>query len=305
MTSITVKAPASVSNVVCGFDCLGFAITEPYDVITLTRLDRPEIVILPDERFGLPTDPEKNIAGVALNALVEASGIDHGFEIKIDKTIKPGSGIGSSAASVCGTVFAANKLLDDRFSVDDLIEFAMAGEMAASGSRHADNVAPCMLGGFTLVRSVDPLDIIKLNSPELTVVVLHPQIEIRTADARALLPAAIALHDAVGYWSNLGAFVAALNAGDHGAMSRAMADEIIEPVRQKLIPRFESVRNAAMDAGAIGGGISGSGPSLFFLCADGATANMVETAAAKEFARNDISFNTYVSPIERVGVSVI
>ena len=197
MDSVRVHAPATVSNVVCGFDCLGFALSEPFDEITVRKIDDPVIRISHTDDFGLPTDPEKNVAGVALRAMLNAIEADFGFDVEITKNIKPGSGIGSSSASSCGTVVAANHLLGDRFSKLELAEFAMEGEKLASGARHADNVAPCIFGGFTLVRSADPLDVVSIDFPSLFAVVIHPQIEIRTADARAILPKQIPLADAI------------------------------------------------------------------------------------------------------------
>ena len=265
MQEIKIHAPATVSNVVCGFDCLGFALSEPYDEMTVRRIKEQTVHISNHDDYGLPTDPDRNVAGVALNALLAAAGLDHGFEVEITKNIKPGSGIGSSAASACGAVVAANRLLDDRFSKVELVEFAMAGEMLASGSRHADNLAPCIYGGFTLVRSTEPLDIVMLDFLPLFATVIHPQIEIKTSEARAILPQQVPLADAIRNWSNLGALVAALAKGDYSLLARSMEDMIVEPVRKSLIPKFDEVKAASLDAGAIGGGISGSGPSVFML----------------------------------------
>jgi homoserine kinase len=263
MDEITVRTPATVSNVVCGFDCLGFALSEPYDEMTVRKSDRAAVSIAHHDNYGLSTEPAQSVAGVALEALIDAASLDHGFEIEITKRIKPGSGIGSSAASACGAVVAANHLIGDRFSKLDLVEIAMAGEMLASGSRHADNLAPCIYGGFTLVRSTDPLDFVELEFPPLFATVIHPQIEIKTSEARALLPQQVPLTQAVRNWSNLGAFVAALARGDYDLMRRSMHDEIVEPVRRALIAKFDEVKEAGLIAGAIGGGSSGSGPSIY------------------------------------------
>lgn len=305
MQEITVRAPATVSNVVCGFDCLGFALDSPFDEITLRVSSTRGISIINEDTFGLPSDPKVNVAGVALAAILEASGVDHGFELISRKSIKPGSGVGSSAASACGAVVAANELLGSRYSRKELVNFAMAGEELASGSRHADNVAPCIFGGFVLVRSVDPLDVVPLDCPPLWAAVIHPQIEIKTAEARALLPGKVPLRSAVRNWSNLGAFVAALEKGDTGLMARSMVDEIVEPVRGTLIPRFADVRRAALAAGALGGGISGSGPSMFMLCEDRSSAVEVEAAMAAAFRGEGIDFNTHVSPIAPDGARPI
>ena len=305
MQEIKIHAPATVSNVVCGFDCLGFALSEPYDEMTVRRIKEQTVRISNHDDYGLPTDPAKNVAGVALNALIAAACLDHGFEVEITKNIKPGSGIGSSAASACGAVVAANRLLDDRFSKVELVEFAMAGEMLASGSRHADNLAPCIYGGFTLVRSTEPLDIVTLDFLPLFATVIHPQIEIKTSEARAILPQQVPLADAIRNWSNLGALVAALAKGDHGLISRSMEDTIIEPVRKSLIPKFDEVKAASLAAGALGGGISGSGPSVFMLSETEATAEKVESAMRYVYNPTGIAYNTHVSRIHPDGVRFV
>jgi homoserine kinase len=302
MQSIKVFAPATVSNVVCGFDCLGFALEQPFDELIVSKTDEPTIRIEHTDDFGLPTDPDKNIAGVALRALINAAGIDHGFKVQITKHIKPGSGIGSSAASACGAVVAGNRLIGDRFSKNELVELAMAGEMLASGARHADNLAPCIFGGFTLVRSLDPVDIVSLDFPPLFATILHPQIEIKTSEARAMLPKEIPLKTAVQNWSNLGALVAALEKGDYQLLARSLEDHIIEPVRKSLIPKFDDCKAAALKAGALGGGISGSGPSIFMLSATGREAERVETAIVNVYRRTAIAFHTYISGIALDGV---
>jgi len=305
MGEIRVLAPATVSNVVCGFDCLGFALAAPHDEMTVRKVDERTVRIINHDDYGLPTDPAKNVAGIALNALLDAVEADFGVEVEITKHIKPGSGIGSSAASACGAVVAANRLLGDRFSRADLVEFAMAGEMVASGSRHADNLAPCIYGGFTLVRSTDPLDIVELDFPPLFATIIHPQIEIKTSEARAMLPGHVPLKDAVRNWSNLGALVAALAKGDHALISRSLGDTIIEPVRKSLIPKFDEVKAASLAVGALGGGISGSGPSIFMLSTTNETAKSVEEAMSDVYSATTIEFNTYVSDIRPEGVRFI
>jgi homoserine kinase len=304
MDEIKVLAPATVSNVVCGFDCLGFALEEPFDEMTVRKIGGRAIRIVHHDDFGLPTDAEQNVAGVALQALIDAAKLDHGFEVEITKHIKPGSGIGSSSASACGAVVAANHLIGERFTKLELVDLAMAGEMLASGSRHADNLAPCIYGGFTLVRSPEPLDIVELDFPELYATVIHPQIEIKTSEARAMLPKDVPLREAVRNWSNLGSLVAALAKGDYGLISRSMVDTIVEPVRRSLIPKFDELKAASLAAGAIGGGISGSGPSVFMLSITLETAANVERSMHAVYSETDIPFNTYVSRIGHQGVRV-
>ncbi|MEO8041440.1 MAG: homoserine kinase [Acidobacteriota bacterium] len=302
MDEVSVLAPATVSNVVCGFDCLGFALSKPFDEITVRRIDERVVRIRHLDSFGLPADPQKNVAGVALLELMRAANLDFGFEVTIAKGIKPGSGIGSSAASSSGAVVAANRILDDRFTKQELVGFAMEGERLASGAAHADNVAPCILGGFTLVRSTDPLDIVSLEYRTLYATVLHPQIEIKTADARAVLPKDVPLRDAVRQWSNLGAFVAALARGDNALLARSMEDFIVEPVRKSLIPKFDEIKAASRSAGALNGGISGSGPSMFMLSETPEQASNIESAMRRVFEPAAIEFNLYSSEICREGV---
>lgn len=305
MRHISVRSPATVSNVVCGFDCLGFAVDVPFDEMTVRLIDEPTMRISELSGFGLPLEPERNVAGVALLAMMEKLGGDTGFEVEITKHIKPGSGVGSSSASSCGAVVAANHLLGDRFSKTELVEFAMEGEKIASGEKHADNVAPCIFGGFVLVRSIDPVDIVRIDSPPLFTAIIHPQIEIKTSEARAILPKEVPLRTAVRQWGHLGALVAALAQGDYGLISRSMEDFIVEPVRKSLIPAFDEVKAASLDAGALGGGISGSGPSMFMLSETEDTARAVERAMRDVYSRTGIEFNTYVSGINPKGVRVV
>jgi homoserine kinase len=305
MKEITVLAPATVANVVCGFDCLGFALDNPCDEMTLRLIDEKTVKIKHADDFNLPVTPEKNIAGVALSAILKVLEENIGFEIEITKRIKPGSGIGSSSASAVGAVVAANKLLEERFSRLEMAEFAMKGEQIASESRHADNVAPCLFGGFTLVRSVEPLDIVNLEFPPLYVTVIHPQIEIKTSEARKILPVEIPLKAAIQAWSNVGALVAALSTGDYALIARSLEDFIVEPVRKKLIPHFDELKSESLNAGALGGGISGSGPSVFMLSETPETAAKVEKAMRGIYSQTKIDFNIYVSGINAEGVKIL
>jgi homoserine kinase len=305
MKEIIISAPATVANVVCGFDCLGFALNYPCDEMTLRLIGEKTVKIRHLDDFNLPTDPKKNIAGAALQAILEESDEAVGFEVEIKKGIKPGSGIGSSSASAVGAVVAANKLLGDRFSRLELAEFAMRGEQIASEGRHADNVAPCLFGGFTLVRSVTPLDIVSLDFPPLFVTVIHPQIEIKTSEARKILPREIPLKSAIQAWSNVGALVSALSKGDYQLLARSLEDFIVEPVRKKLIPHFDALKTESLKAGALGGGISGSGPSVFMLSETRETANRVETAMREIYSKTEIDFNIYVSEINPQGVKFL
>ncbi len=305
MKEITILAPPTVANVVCGFDCLGFALENPCDEMTLRLIDEKTVSIKHLDDFNLPTEPKQNIAGVALLAILDEIEENIGFEMEITKNIKPGSGIGSSSASAVGAVVAANRLLGERFSRLELAEFAMKGEFLASLGRHADNVAPCLFGGFTLVRSVTPLDIIALEFPPLFVTVIHPQIEIKTSEARKILPTEISLKSAIQAWSNVGALVAALSKGDYELISRSLEDFIVEPVRKKLIPHFDALKSESLKSGALGGGISGSGPSVFMLSETLETAQKVETVMREIYLQTQIDFNIYVTEINPQGVKFI
>ncbi len=304
MNEIKILSPATVANVVCGFDCLGFALSAPSDEMILRVIDEKTVRIINRDEYNLPTEPEKNVAGAALLSMLEKIEENLGFEVEITKKIKPGSGIGSSSASAAGAVFGANKLLNDRFSKIELVEFAMDGERVASGARHADNVAPAIFGGFTLVRSNSPLDVIALKFPKLFVTVVHPQIEIKTSDAREILKQKIELKDAIAQWGNVGALVAGLQNGDYALISRSLEDRIIEPVRSILIPKFAEIKAESLNSGALGGGISGSGPSIFMLSETLETAKNVENSMRSVYQNTEIEFNIYLSEINAEGVKI-
>lgn len=305
MDEITVLAPASVGNLTCGFDCLGAALDEPCDEMTLRRTDDAGAVrIIHRDSFGLPEDPEKNAAGAVLRAMLAAARPGFGFELEIDKRIKPGSGIGSSAASSAGAARAANELLGGRFSRAELVGFAMEGERLASGSVCPDNVAPCIYGGITLVRPGNPPDVAPVRFPPLHVALLHPQIELRTSDSRKVLPREIPLTTAVEQLSYVGTFIAGLEQGDYGLIGRSLVDRLAEPVRRDLIPAFGEVREQSLRAGALGGGISGSGPSVYMLCETRETARKVGEAMTDIYAATGLDFNVYVTEINREGVKV-
>ena len=328
---IKIKTPATVANMVCGFDILGFAVNNPYDEMEMRWMERtgnePSITIINIDEFQLPTDPEKNVAGAALLAFLEEldekikestitkaiSLTNTGkipattkikFEVKINKLIKPGSGVGSSAASSAGAVVGANYLLGNLFSKDDLVRFAMNGEKLASGVKHADNIAPCIFGGVTLVRSIFPLEVVALPSPQLYVTIVHPQIEVRTADARSILRQKVLLKDAIKQWGNIAGLVAGLMKSDYDLIGRSLEDVIIEPVRSILIPGFDELKKACKQAGALGGGISGSGPSIFMLSKTKEIAMAVEKEMNQLYDGIGLPHHTYVTTINQMGVEV-
>jgi homoserine kinase len=305
MKSIKVKAPATVANLVCGFDILGLCLHEPYDIMDVRLLNEKKIIIESADGYPLPSDPAENTAGAPLVEMLNELEENIGFEIIIHKHIKPGSGIGSSAASAAGAVVAANLLLDGKFSNEDLVRFAMFGEKVASGVKHADNIAPCIYGGITLIRSIFPLDIISIPAPDLFVTVVHPQIEVKTADARQILRKEVLLKDAIKQWGNIAGLVAGFMKNDLDLIGRSLEDVIIEPVRSILIPGFDEVKQKSKEAGAMGGGISGSGPSIFMLSKDEATARIVESLMKEIYERIGIPYHTYVTTINQQGVTVV
>jgi homoserine kinase len=303
MSSIKIKSPGTVANLVCGFDVLGLALHEPHDIMELRLIDEPIVRIKNKDEYNLPTEPEKNVAGVVLLSIIEKLENKCGFEIEIEKQIKPGSGIGSSAASAAGAAYAANHVLGNIFSKEEMVQFAMNGEKLASGVKHADNIAPAIYGGITLIRSIHPLDIVSIDAPPLFVTVVHPQIEVRTSDARQILKQQVLLKDAIRQWGNVAGLVAGFIKADYDLIGRSLEDVIIEPVRSILIPGFDEVKRRSKEAGALGGGISGSGPSIFMLSKDEATAKNVATEMKDVYTKIGIDFHTHVTTINKEGIN--
>lgn len=306
MNGVRLFSPATISNLSCGFDVLGLCLETIGDYMEIIKSKKKGIYITSIIGEKIPYDVKKNVAGVASEALIDSLKPDFGFEIKIDKKIKPGSGIGSSAASSVGAVVGINHLLGNPFKLKELIPYALEGEKLACGSKHADNVAPAILGGITLVRSTKPIDIIKLPIPKnLKAVIIHPKIEIKTADARKLLDQSIPLVKASQYWANLGAFVSSLYENNYKLMKKSIVDDIIEPKRSQLIPMFDSLKQIANDNDSIGCGISGSGPSVFSLANGLKTAKIINNSFKKIYEETGIPFKTYISDINKSGVKIL
>ena len=303
--TVTVHAPATVSNLVCGFDVMGLCLAEPYDIMHLKLINEKKVIIKSLPGFALPDDPTKNTAGAPLLEIIKRLDTGIGFEVTIDKRIKPGSGIGSSAASAAGAVVAANHLLSHIYTKTELVDLAMFGEVIASGGRHADNIAPCIYGGVTLIRSINPIDIISIPSPHLYLTVVHPQIEIKTSYARSILPTEVPLKSAIEQWGNVGALVAGFYKNDLALIGRSLQDVIVEPVRSKLIPGYNEIKMQCLKAGAVGGGISGAGPSMFMICATADIAGNVEEEMKKVYNKIGIEFHTYISKISAEGVRIV
>lgn len=302
---ITVQAPATVANLVCGFDVLGLCLEAPYDTMDVTLNNSGIVTLKSSDGYPLPTDPVLNTAGAPLLEMMAEINMEIGFDVVITKNIKPGSGLGSSAASAAGAVVAANYLLGGVFSKSELVRFAMSGEKVASGVKHADNVAPCIYGGITLIRSIFPLDIVSIAAPSLYVTVVHPQIEVKTADARQILRKEVLLKDAIRQWGNIAGLVAGFLQNDLDLVGRSLEDVIIEPVRSILIPEFNKVKAQSKLAGALGGGISGSGPSIFMLSKTMQTAKEVEVTMREIYTAIELPFYTYVTTISNEGIKIL
>mgnify|MGYP001824900066 CR=1 FL=1 len=303
MNEIKVFCPATIANISCGFDVLGVALDTIGDEMVVRKTREKGIRITKLEGQQLPMETHLNVAGVAGLALLAVSDYDGGFDIEIYKKIKAGSGIGSSAASSTGAVWAMNHLLGKPFSTVELVKFAMEGERLASGVAHADNVAPALFGGFTLVRSYMPLDVIPIPSPtELYATVIHPQIEVKTSDSRKILKTTISLEDGIKQWGNLGGLVAGLFTSDYDLIGRSLEDHIVEPIRSILIPGFDAIKTTAMTNGALGCGISGSGPSIFAFSKGERTAQKVGTGMKEVYKKIGIDFDVHISRINTSGI---
>ena len=291
LTSVTAFAPATVGNVVCGFDVLGLALLEPGDRVTAVRRKEPGVIIgrITGDDGRIPRDPDRNSAGVAAAALLERHDVKEGVGLDLEKGLPLSGGMGGSAGSAVAAVVAVNALLELGAADSVLLECALEGEKAASGSAHADNVAPCLLGGIVLVRAGARRPVVSLHVPPgLSVALLHPRVEVATRDARAVLPDAVPLADAITQWGNTAALVAGLYREDLELVADALVDRVAEPARSGQIPGFEGMRRAAMEAGALGFGISGAGPSMMALCGSLEEARIVGEALEGAF-REEVS----------------
>lgn len=306
MNYIKIFSPATVANVSCGFDALGLALETVGDTMTFTKTDTKGVKITQITGADLPLDTQINAAGVVALAMLEKHPADFGIDITIHKGYTPGSGLGSSAASAAGAAFGVNQLLGNVFSPLELTQFAMLGEEATCGTPIADNVSAAIYGGFTLVRSYEPLSIVKIPVPaDLRVVAIHPQVEVKTKDARDVLPAEVPLKDAVTQWANVGGLISGLHTNDYQLIADSLIDIIVEPARKTLIPHFDLVKKEALKAGALGAGISGSGPTIFALCKGDATAENVYKAIQNTYQDKQIDFNMILSKINTEGIKIL
>ena len=308
MKSIKVFAPATVANVVCGFDILGFAVNEPGDELIMELIEKPgvNIVSIEGDEGKLPLDPQKNTVSASVISLLKQIGReDLGVNIRLKKKMPMGSGLGSSAASAVAGLFAVNELLDRPLTKEQLLPFAMEGEALACGQGHADNVAPALFGGFTLIKSYEPLEVIALPVPNLYCALLYPHVDVPTRDARQIIRSKVLLKDAVTQWGNIAGLISSLYTQDYDLLGRCMKDVIVEPVRSMLIPEFDKMKETAMENGALGFGISGSGPTVFSLYRSADDAQKVLTNLKQMLASKGIESNIYLSEINKNGPIVL
>jgi homoserine kinase len=306
MNYLKIFVPATVANVSCGFDSLGFAVDAVGDEMTFTKTIEKGVRISNITGADLTYNIDENAASAVVKKILLASNATFGIALSIHKGFSPGSGLGSSAASAAGAAFGANKLIGDMYSKLEVTKFAMFGEEVACGTQIADNVAAAIYGGFVLVRSYQPLEIIKLPVPsKLRVVAIHPQITIKTKDARAVLPKKIALKDAVTQWANVGGLISGLFTDNYPLISRSLVDIIVEPARKPLIPFFDEVKHSALKAGALGAGISGSGPTIFALCKGAKVAKKVNKSIQESYKNKGINFEMFISKVNQEGIRIL
>jgi homoserine kinase len=308
MKKIRAFAPATVANVSCGFDIFGFAVDQPGDevVLTLTKDKDVTITTITGDEGKLSKDPQKNTAGVGVLTFLESVGLKQGVSIELHKKLPLGSGMGSSAASSVAALVGINKLMGEPLNKKELLPFAMEAERVACGAAHADNVAPSLLGGFVLVRGYSPLDVVSIPTPpNLFCVLVHPHVELKTSDSRQVLRSSISLKDAVTQWGNIAGLVAGLMKPDYGLISRSLKDVVAEPVRSVLIPGFDAIKELSVKEGALGCGISGSGPTIFSLCMEREQAARIGKVIQKQFSEYKLHSDVFVSKINQEGARII
>lgn len=307
--SIRVFAPATVANVVCGYDVLGFAVNAPGDEVVMRLTETTGITIskITGDDGKLPLNPEKNTVSASVQHYLNHIGKpDLGVDIELHKKMPIGSGLGSSSASTVAGLFAINSLFDNLLTNKELVPFAMKGEELACGYGHADNVAPALMGGFVLIRSYEPLDIISLPFPEdMHAAIVYPEVDVPTKDARQMIRSKVLLKDAVTQWGNVAGLVSGLFLKDYELIGRSMTDVLVEPTRAILIPDFYVMRQLALNSGAVGFGISGSGPSVFALTKDAETANIITEKLQNHLKGLAINSLSYVSEVNKKGPVIL
>ena len=306
MDQIKVFSPATVSNVACGFDILGFPIETIGDEMTVKKTKKKSLVISDISGYSVPYAIDKNVSTIAAKKMIEYLKPNCGFDFNIKKNIIPGSGIGSSGSSASASVYAINKLLGSPLKESELIKFAMKGELASSITEHADNVAPALMGGLVMVKSISPLEILKLPTPkDLYCFIINPKIEVKTSYSREILPEKVSLKDATKQVSSFGSFIHALHTENYKLIGGSLNDYLVEKHRKKLIPLFDEIKGIALKNSALGCSISGSGPSVFALTKGIEKANEINVLVSKLYKTSGYDFSTYVSKISEKGVRTL
>ena len=300
---VTVFAPASIANVSCGFDIFGFAVENLGDIVDAQFNTTGKLIIESIEGAeGLPFEPEQNVTTVAAKALLDEVGEKRGVTFNLKKTVMPGSGLGSSSSAAVAGAFAVNELLSNPFTKRELLKFAGVGEQLASNQLHFDNVAPSLLGGFCVIRSNKEMDVLSINYPsDLKIVIAHPQVVVKTKEAKRMLGRTMSISNAVIQFGNVAGLVLGLTSKNYNLIGRSMVDMLAEPVRSKLIPLYDEAKQATLEAGAIGTNIAGSGPAIFSLCKGLESAQKVEKAFRKVYANSPLTVNYFISNINPEG----
>ncbi len=308
MKKVTAFAPATVANVCCGFDILGFAIENPGDEVEVSLADQSGVRVtkITGDDGKLPLEASRNTSAVAIQSYLKAIGSDQGVDVVLHKKLPLGSGMGSSAASAAAALVAVNTLMGEPLTRKELVPHAMEAERIACGTGHADNVAPSILGGFVLIRDYHPLDLLQVSFPrDLCCVLVHPHLEVRTEDSRRILRNSVTIRDAVSQSANAAGLMIGLMNQDYELIGSCLKDAIAEPVRSVFIPGFDQLKKVAKDAGALGSGISGSGPTVFALCTNLETAQRVGERMVEHFSLSHLKSDLIVSPVNAKGATVI
>ena len=307
MDRIKIQSPATVANLSCGFDILGLCLDKPYDEIEVIKIDDKKVIIdIIDSKYSnIPSNPLENTGGVPALNIIKDLKLDFGFNIKINKGIPLCGGMGSSAATASGVVFAVNKVLNDKLTKKEMLQYALQGESVSVADAHADNIAPCLLGGLTLIRDTKSLDIINISISDFYIALIHPHFHINTQEARNILPKDIKLSSAITQWGNVGALIFGFTSKNNSIIKRSMNDIIVEPVRSKLIKGFNDIKKKSVELGAIGCSISGSGPTMFALCDDESVANNIIDFSNSFYNKINIGCDTYLSRVNNNGPSII
>ena len=307
MDSITLRAPATIANLSCGFDVLGLCIKNPFDEIKITKNNDCNVVInIQDSPFSdIPDNPNQNTGGIPAQLIIDHFNLDFGFNIDIKKGIPLCGGLGSSAATAAGVVYGINEILDKKLSFSNMIKYALEGEKLSSDSPHADNIGPCIAGGLVLIRDTKSLDLINIPIDNYYFAIIHPDILINTKSARKILPKKIDLDSAIKQWGNVASLTYGFSSKNIDLIKKSMKDYIIEPVRSKLIPAYDNIKNTALDNGAIGCSISGSGPSVFALCEDRNKAEKILILMEKVLLDNSIKYHSYVTSVNNQGIEIL